>query len=78
MADKKITIIGGGGHVGLPLGVLLANKGYSVIAFDRNTETVENINLGRVPFQEKEMEALLLRGLQNKTFVSSNDPAEIL
>ena len=77
MMDKKITIIGGGGHVGLPLGVLLANRGYSVTAFDSNVETVEKINLGVTPFQEKDMEGLLSEGLHKRTFVSSYDPNSI-
>ena len=31
-----IVIIGGAGHIGLPLGILFANKGKSVILYDKD------------------------------------------
>ena len=32
----RITIIGGAGHIGLPLGILFANKGLDVTLYDKN------------------------------------------
>ena len=32
--NRKISIIGGGGHIGLPLSVLLFNQGYKVNLVD--------------------------------------------
>ena len=31
-----IVIVGGAGHIGLPLGILFANKGKKVILYDKN------------------------------------------
>lgn len=41
--DKKIpvAIFGGCGHIGLPLGILLADIGYQVSLFDINEKTID-------------------------------------
>ena len=36
LSKKNITIIGGAGHIGLPLGILFANKGYEVSLYDKD------------------------------------------
>lgn len=45
----KIAVIGLG-KIGLPLAAQFADAGHEVIGVDINTETVETINAGRVPF----------------------------
>jgi UDP-N-acetyl-D-mannosaminuronic acid dehydrogenase len=65
---KQIPIVGGVGHVGLPFGVVLANKGFKVIAYDISTENVELVNSGQFPFIESGGNVLLKNALQNKTF----------
>ncbi len=54
-----ITIVGGCGHVGFPLGLVLADSQYRVHLLDVNGECVERINRGEIPFQEEGAEALL-------------------
>ena len=49
---KKICIIGGCGHVGIPLGLAFASKGFDVTLVDVNQKAVENINRARLPFKE--------------------------
>ena len=56
---KKICIIGGCGHVGIPLGLAFASKGKDVTLIDINPKAVEAINAGRLPFKEEGAEALL-------------------
>ena len=56
---KKICIIGGCGHVGIPLGLAFASKGKDVTLVDVNPKAVEAINAGRLPFTEEGAEALL-------------------
>lgn len=56
---KKICIIGGCGHVGIPLGLAFASKGMNVTLVDVNPLSVEAINAGRLPFKEEGAEALL-------------------
>jgi UDP-N-acetyl-D-mannosaminuronic acid dehydrogenase len=72
--QRKIVIVGGGGHVGLPLGLALSKCGYSVIAFDTSTSTVDQINSGAMPFLEEGAQALLESSLAEKSFLASTDP----
>lgn len=69
---KKICIIGGCGHVGLPLGLVLADRGFEVTLLDINKNAVELINSGVIPFQEEGAEALLKKELNNNLFVTDN------
>ena len=49
---KNICVIGGCGHVGIPLGLAFASKGFDVTLVDVNPKAVENINRARLPFKE--------------------------
>jgi UDP-N-acetyl-D-mannosaminuronic acid dehydrogenase len=49
---KKIVIIGGCGHVGLPLGIVFANCGLDVVLLDRDQAKIDTVNAGRMPFME--------------------------
>ena len=55
----KICIIGGCGHVGIPLGLAFASKNFDVTLVDVNPNAVENINRARLPFKEDGAEELL-------------------
>jgi len=55
----EIAIIGGAGHIGLPLGILFANKGKKVLLYDKNKENVKKINQLQMPFMEHGGESLL-------------------
>jgi len=70
----KAVIVGGGGHVGLPLGLALAQSGYTVVAYDTSISKVEQINSGVVPFIEVGAEALLKSNLKADVFRASADP----
>lgn len=56
---KKICIIGGCGHVGIPLGLAFASKGLDVTLVDVNPKAVDNINKARLPFKEDGADELL-------------------
>lgn len=79
MSDKNldVCIIGGCGHVGLPLAIMLAYKGKKVGVYDKNTEAIEVIKSGRLPFYEEGAEPLLKDVLQNGNLTFSNTPAMI-
>ena len=55
----KICIIGGCGHVGIPLGLAFASKGLDVTLLDVNPKAVDSINSARLPFKEEGADALL-------------------
>ena len=56
---EKISIIGGCGHVGLPLGIVLSQAGYFVTLYDINLDAVKLVNAGKLPFLEKNAEEIL-------------------
>ena len=55
----RIGVIGGGGHVGLPLGIILADAGFSVTLIDKDEERLDMIESGELPFNEPGGELLL-------------------
>ncbi len=56
---NNVCIIGGCGHVGIPLGLAFASKGKNVTLVDVNPRAVEAISAGRLPFKEEGADALL-------------------
>jgi len=54
-----ICVVGGGGHVGLPLSIVFATKGQKVMVFDINERTMDVIRSGKMPFMEQGAEPLL-------------------
>ena len=73
MASKKekntkydIVIIGGLGHVGLPLGLIFANKGLKVCLHDKDTENAELVQNGIMPFIEYGATTILKKLLKRK------------
>jgi UDP-N-acetyl-D-mannosaminuronic acid dehydrogenase len=56
----KLVIVGGCGHVGLPLGIVLASEGrMDVTLLDIDEAKVATVNAGRMPFLEAGADALL-------------------
>ncbi len=48
-----ICIVGGGGHVGFPLGLIFSSKNKKVVLLDRNKKVLDLILNGKIPFKEK-------------------------
>jgi len=72
---QKITIVGGCGHVGLPLGIVLAAKaGLRVDLLDIDPAKVEQVNSGKMPFMEHNADASL-REVVGKSLKATLDPA---
>jgi UDP-N-acetyl-D-mannosaminuronic acid dehydrogenase len=74
---QKIVIVGGGGHVGLPLGLVLAKVGFLVVALDISKNVVDKLNSGSMPFAEEGAQHLLTQTLEDKTFYASTNHEEI-
>jgi UDP-N-acetyl-D-mannosaminuronic acid dehydrogenase len=77
MSVTKIVVVGGGGHVGLPLALVLAESGYLAVALDISNSVVDKINSGEMPFAEEGAQHLLTKMLNNKSFYASTDHMEI-
>ncbi len=59
-----VCIVGGAGHVGLPLAILLANRNRNVLISDINSSAWDTIRSGRMPFIENGAEPLLKKALE--------------
>ena len=73
--DYSVTIVGGCGHVGLPLACFISNKGLKVRAYDTNLDAVKEINKATLPFIEPGVEKMLKEGLENGNFLATSDPS---
>jgi UDP-N-acetyl-D-mannosaminuronic acid dehydrogenase len=71
------VIVGGCGHVGLPLGIALADTGLNIRLYDISQTAVENVNAGAMPFKEDGAEELLRKYVSTGTLVASTDPAVV-
>ena len=72
-----VAIVGGCGHVGLPLAIAFADRGASVAVFDINEEAVSTVSAGRLPFLEPGASEPLARVLANGRLAASTDPAVV-
>jgi UDP-N-acetyl-D-mannosaminuronic acid dehydrogenase len=70
-----LAIVGGCGHVGLPLGLAFARKGHQVDLLDTSPERVAEVNRGRMPFHEDDAEPLLAETVRTGLVKATTDPA---
>ncbi|HEY7154160.1 MAG TPA: nucleotide sugar dehydrogenase [Gemmataceae bacterium] len=71
----SLVIVGGCGHVGLPLALAFAAKGYSVDLLDTSPERVALVNSGRMPFHEDDAEPLLAESIHAGRIKATTNPA---
>ncbi len=74
---NDVVVIGGGGHVGLPLAIALASRGSKVVVYDVSERAVETINSGRVPFSEPGAEPVLQQAIADGRFTASTDASVV-
>ncbi len=82
MTKKKrtgydICIVGGAGHVGLPLAIVFASKGKRVLIHDVNTASMKMIMRGKLPFMEHGASPLLKKAVDADLISCSSDPKYI-
>lgn len=68
-----VAVIGGCGHVGLPLGISFAKNGLNVVGIDINNDSIRMVNAGNMPFLEDGAQELLIEVLRNNKFRTSDD-----
>ena len=76
MTKYDVCVIGGCGHVGLPLAIAFASKGVNVCIYDINKNALEKIANGEMPFLEAGADKLLENTI-DKTLFTSDDPQVI-
>lgn len=69
----KVAVVGGCGHVGLPLGIALADKGLRTVLVDINPTAVDTVNSGSLPFMEDGAEAVLKGAISKQLLRATTD-----
>ena len=75
--DRDVCVIGGGGHVGLPLALICADSGLRTVVYDIDEAKVRGIRSGRMPFREEGATEVLARALQSGRLEVESTPALI-
>ena len=75
--DHDLCIIGGAGHVGLPLALVFAEAGQRVMVYDLNTQVMEQVRGGTMPFIEYDAEPLLASALREGRLTFSSDVRDL-
>ena len=72
MIKYDICVIGGCGHVGLPLAAAFAKEGKKVVINDINEKAIELISDCKVPFLEEGLEDVLEATVEKTLFLSAD------
>lgn len=75
--DYDLCVVGGFGHVGLPLSIAFANAGKKVCAFDIAADRIKGISEGKMPFLEENGDQELKKALKSGRLHLSLSPEEI-
>lgn len=75
--SADLTVVGGAGHVGIPLVLAFAEAGLTVNINDLNRETLNTLAGGKLPFIEYGAEPLLANALAANKLIFSDKPSDI-
>src|SRR5215472_12337318 len=75
--NADVTVVGGAGHVGVPLVLALAEAGLRVNVNDFNKDNLDTLQAGRLPFVQYGAEAVLKKALLNCRLVFTNSSPQI-
>lgn len=68
-----VCIVGGCGHVGLPLAITFAGAGLKTLIIDKNEKALKDVLQGIMPFREKDASQKLMKALKNNLLFGSTD-----
>ena len=74
---EVISVIGGAGHVGLPLCLVLANCNYQVYGIDIDDAKNKIVMSGKLPFVEEQGEEYLRKALEKRKLTMTSDTSKI-
>lgn len=72
-----LTVVGGAGHVGVPLVLSFAAQGLTVNVNDINEQSLATLKSGHLPFIENGARPLLTKALSDKRLFFTSRPSEI-
>ena len=72
-----VTIVGGCGRVGLPLGLAFARCGLNVALYDVRPDAVDAVNAGEMPFVEQSAPEVLTAAREAGLLTATLDPASV-
>jgi UDP-N-acetyl-D-mannosaminuronic acid dehydrogenase len=72
--SRDVAVIGGGGHVGLPLALIFADAGLDTLIYDVRSDVVSRIRSGEMPFLEDGAPEMLRRVLARKKLEVDDRP----
>ncbi len=72
-----VVVVGGCGHVGLPLGIGFADRGLKTAVYDINAAAVAMVNRAELPFDEPGAGPVIERVIASTMLRASDDPAVI-
>jgi UDP-N-acetyl-D-mannosaminuronic acid dehydrogenase len=72
-----VIVVGGAGHVGLPLAIALADRGATVAIYDLSAKAVGLVNRGIVPFLEPGAEPMLRAALESGRIRATTDASVV-
>ena len=75
--ERDVVVVGGCGHVGLPLAIAFADRGAQVTVYDIDPAATGLVSSGRLPFQEPGAAPLLERAVADGRLAASSDPAVV-
>lgn len=75
--QADITVVGGAGHVGIPLVLAFAKAGMTVNINDRNEATLATLRSGKLPFIEHGAAPLLAKALADNRLIFTSSPSAI-
>ena len=73
LPEIDLVVVGGCGHVGLPLSLAFANSGLRVAAFDLDQQVTDRVNDGEMPFLEPDAPDVLTTVLAKHLFRATTD-----
>jgi UDP-N-acetyl-D-mannosaminuronic acid dehydrogenase len=74
---NDVVVVGGCGHVGLPLGIALADQGASVLVYDVSEAAVAMVNDAVLPFDEPGAADKLKAAVASGSLRATTDPSAV-
>jgi UDP-N-acetyl-D-mannosaminuronic acid dehydrogenase len=75
--QHAVVVVGGCGHVGLPLALAFADRGVRSVSYDIDEVAVKTVLDGVLPFREEGAADVLDRTLQSGLFSATTDPSAV-